>query len=821
MTARTRFHYFREHAAKLVENGYEIIPVVAGGKKPAQGNEWQLKAVTSLDGVIERTPTFGHCSIGILARSTPALDFDIPDPRLAEHMLAFMRKRFGEMLLIVRYGHRPKFLIPGRWAGGTAPAKRVTRGFIHPKSDPTDRKVVVNRIEALGDGQQWVCLGDHDKAETQYTYVDGELSPLNIRHADLPEFTQAMYDEIFEEYEWAAENQFGLLEYVRPHLNGHAVNGTVYEPLLVPGRPPETEFEIARVRTALSYYSATSIGRNYDAYIEVAFALNWLQWECGLDLFMEWSARSPWHVAKDAKYWFTHPTKRNDRHPITISTLFARAKEERDWDGTVPFDELEDDDDELAGPNDDDDDLAGPDSSDGPGNKAKSRDGVKQRLAKMIERYSMVKVGSKVVVYEDYGDKRVPEFMQLPALQALMQNNFVDVPDKKNPKVVKRVSIYELWLKSPDRRTFNRVVYQPDGNVYPGEYNLWRGFAADSVAGDVQPWLDLLAALLPNERDRRYVHNWLALKVQNPGLVPGTFLIMKGGYGIGKSGLFTPIVRMFGDHGQEFDKPDQVVGKFNAHLGWCSFAVLEEAIFIGHPGNVETLRNMVTANFLMVEAKSVDMRKTANHCAFVNLTNHDFAWNTTKGERRAAIFELPDTLKGNKEFWRAYFAWAQSDAGISALRHYLESVDLSGFDVREIPKGEAFQDQIERTAARDAPTAFLQKILEDGKMPGKDFYLLEDGENRIPRDLLRDSYNEFRKGGGFGFHNSPSWEIAAKSFYKMLGVNSKSLETKVNKSESEVGFRGYVTRLPALPELRKAFLLSTGILIEVPDDDEI
>ena len=33
------------------------------------------------------------------------------------------------------------------------------------------------------------------------------------------------------------------------------------------------------------------------------------------------------------------------------------------------------------------------------------------------------------------------------------------------------------------------------------------------VAGDVWPWLDVLAALVPNEAERRYVLHWIAWKI--------------------------------------------------------------------------------------------------------------------------------------------------------------------------------------------------------------------------------------------------------------------------------------------------------------------
>jgi len=830
MSERQRRHYYRELAPKLVENGYEIIPVVPGGKRPAQGREWQNKTATTLEQVKDATPTYGDSSIGIVGRTTPAFDFDIMQADLADYMMALAASIIGSKQIPVRYGFKPKFLMPGRWHDGDAPGKRSSKGYIAADADPLDPRLIVNRIEFLGDGQQWVAIGDHDKAAAKYTYLDDLHSPVTTPHDQLPAFDESTIDRIIEEFEWAAENNFGLVEYVAPArlngINGHGLNGhAVYEPLAEPGRPPETEYEIARVKTALRYYSAESIGRDYESFIVPVFAVSWLGWECGEELILEWSRRSPWHNERDTKYWFRHPSKRKDKHPITISTLFALAKETRGWDGTIPFDEMEDDDEnDLAGPGAEDNDLAGP--SDGEGASKKPKDGVKQRLAKMIERFAVVKLGSKVVIYEDFGGKRVPEYMMPISFRTLMMNNFVDVADKKNPKKVTRVFMHDVFMKAPERPTYNRVVFKPEGEVYPGEYNLWRGLSTEPKPGNVAPWLKLLEALLPNKNEREYVLHWLAKKVQRPAWVPGTFLIFKGGFGIGKGAIFKPFLRIFGPHGGEFDKANQVVGQYNAHLEYTTVAVLEEAIFAAHPQHVETLKNMVTAEWIMIEPKGLDVRKARNHCAFINLTNQNFAWHTKAGERRAVILEIPDTLKGDTKFWNMYWAWVNSPGAIEALHDYLNNLDVSTWDVRNIPKGKGYREQLEQTGARDAPIAFAQRMLEDGKLPGIDFFFEDsDDGKRTPRDLLRDAYEDFRR-KGFGNY-APSWDVAARTIYRVLGVKPKEIETKANMLEKEIGWKGYVLRMPSLERMREAFFKETDILIEgvseseTPEIDEI
>ena len=84
------------------------------------------------------------------------------------------------------------------------------------------------------------------------------------------------------------------------------------------------------------------------------------------------------------------------------------------------------------------------------------------------------------------------------------------------------VPLADAWLSHLGRRQFEAAAFSPRQQLPPNVLNLWQGFALEPVEGDVTPWLQLLRALAPNEEDSRYVVNWTALKVQDPGGVPDT-----------------------------------------------------------------------------------------------------------------------------------------------------------------------------------------------------------------------------------------------------------------------------------------------------------
>src|SRR5262249_45037495 len=59
----------------------------------------------------------------------------------------------------------------------------------------------------------------------------------------------------------------------------------------------------------------------------------------------------------------------------------------------------------------------------------------------------------------------------------------VTVDKKGNPEVGLR-NLAEWWLRHPQRRQYNGVVFDPSGNVPNGWLNLWRGFGVAAAPGD-------------------------------------------------------------------------------------------------------------------------------------------------------------------------------------------------------------------------------------------------------------------------------------------------------------------------------------------------
>jgi hypothetical protein len=238
-----------------------------------------------------------------------------------------------------------------------------------------------------------------------------------------------------------------------------------------------------------------------------------------------------------------------------------------------------------------------------------------------------------------------------------------------------------------------------------------------------------------------------------------------------------------------------------------SFAVLDEAVFIGDPKQADRVKSRVTAKTMHYEQKGMDAVQGVNRCAFVMLTNHEYVWQATNDERRAVVIESGESLRGIFSFWDKYHAWLQTD-GPASLLHYLLSIDLTGFNPRVIPKGEALRKQIEQTALRDPVAAWWHQCITEGAIRWRDLsdrvvYLNTDGVTEIDGASLRMSYEQSASNRG---RISNGWAAAARRIKNWAGPDG------VQRVRARVGgSREWRDLLPPLPALRTAFTQATQV----------
>ena len=433
-----------------------------------------------------------------------------------------------------------------------------------------------------------------------------------------------------------------------------------------------------------------------------------------------------------------------------------------------------------------------------PGEAAATGEPVPEWVGQMNARFALARVGSKMAVVDFETPviasrgmvRRMLGYLDLAGFHTMHSGRFAPI---ENPKEKPR-PLSTAWLSHPLRRQYEGVTFAPGDDLPPDMLNTWQGFAVEAMPGDVGPWLEVLRALVPQAAERAYVLKWLAWKVQNPGGVPDTILIFRGSKGTGKNSLFDPLVAAFGRHAMLADDPELIAGRFTGHLMNLAFAVLDEAVFVGDPRQADRIKSRVTAKVMHYEQKGMDPVAGVNRCAYVMLTNHDHVWQATTDERRAAVIDVGEALRARQtdgsvstpllDQWAKYHRWASCE-GPGALLHYLQGVDLSGFNPRDTPRGEALRRQVELTALRDPAAAWWHQCLTEGAIRWRDGVAhLGDGDTEIERAHLRESYEFSSAAKGRAVSD---WAVVSRKLIEWAGPGRHRQDTQEDWQRARMG----------------------------------
>lgn len=251
-----------------------------------------------------------------------------------------------------------------------------------------------------------------------------------------------------------------------------------------------------------------------------------------------------------------------------------------------------------------------------------------------------------------------------------------------------------IWKSSPERRQYSRVVFEPNGSP-PSHYNLYAGLAVSPRKGKWKRLLrHLYRIICRGDIDvALWVLAWLAQIVQAPHVKFGTALVLLGRKGTGKTKLFEHYSTFFGRHAITLSNQRQVTGNFNAHLGECIFAVLEEAIWAGNKTDEGQLKHLITGEKMVLERKGIDAFEINNYLHLAFTSNEDRAIPVTGDERRFMVLNVSDEHMQDTEYFGAIDD-EMFGGGREAMLYDLMRFDYTRFDLRNPPSTPALSGQI-------------------------------------------------------------------------------------------------------------------------------
>lgn len=166
---------YAEVALKLLDNGYEPVPLFAGQKRPIPTG-WTTLFIdrAQVELWAAQHPDAG---VGLRTGQLVGIDIDVLDPEIAHQMGRIVEERTGATLM--RVGLWPKRLH----------LVRTEQPFA---------KKSVRKLEILGQGQQFVTFGIHPDTGQPYYWPEGD-TPLDVPLADLPLVDEAACRDLLSE----------------------------------------------------------------------------------------------------------------------------------------------------------------------------------------------------------------------------------------------------------------------------------------------------------------------------------------------------------------------------------------------------------------------------------------------------------------------------------------------------------------------------------------------------------------------------------------------------------------------------------------------
>lgn len=292
----------------------------------------------------------------------------------------------------------------------------------------------------------------------------------------------------------------------------------------------------------------------------------------------------------------------------------------------------------------------------------------------------------------------------------------VDLDIYKCPEKLKPIAAELRALGGPVQRSGGGWIDRPGCNTF----NLYR--APLDLGGDpddVQPWLDHIELVFPESYE--HILDFLAHRVQRPGVKINHALVLGGNQGIGKDTLLEPVKHAVGPWNFADVSPAHVMGRFNGYIK-STVLRLSEARDLGEVDRYtfyEHLKTLTASppDVLRCDEKNRQEYAVFNVTAVIITTNHKSDGIHLPPDDRRHYVAWSDKSKEDFKpgYWRRLYGW-YAGGGYANVAAYLRQRDLSKFDPKAPPpKTAAFHEIV--NANRAPEEAALADLLDACNRP--------------------------------------------------------------------------------------------------------
>lgn len=446
----------------------------------------------------------------------------------------------------------------------------------------------------------------------------------------------------------------------------------------------------------------------------------------------------------------------------------------------------------------------------------------RQELLQFNDRYGLALIeGASVVVTRRPAAAGVgfqTEFIRLQSLKDMYANrNLPFAQGTGDAFALVWKPIVGIWLKWRARRSYTGIAFDPavdriaSDMLPPTEgdsrtpYQLYTGTVLDPASGNC----DLILAHIrevwcaDNADHYDYVIKWLARAVQRPQDPGQTALVLKSEQGAGKGVILEIFHRYFGQHFRVLNKPSDLSG-FNDHLASSCLLNLNEATWGGDHDLTGVLKALITDDLLGTERKFMPKIWTRNRVSLIVTSNAEWIVPVERSDRRYFVLTCTESHSGDRAYFDA-LVHQRDHGGDAAFIDYLLNVDLTGFEVRDMPLV-ASEARLSMKLRTEGPVvSWWYQVLQDGGFTVRDDdagtsatvapRFIEWGESGCTVNRLR-AYESFRQAAGHaGGHVS---QVAfGRTMALMLGVERVQVHRPNRQPRSHL--------LPPLSQARDSF----------------
>jgi len=271
----------------------------------------------------------------------------------------------------------------------------------------------------------------------------------------------------------------------------------------------------------------------------------------------------------------------------------------------------------------------------------------------------------------------------------------------------------QIWLKSPDRRQYEGIVFDTTGKANGRFFNIFRPCTPPAGPATCEEYLSHVKTVIcrGDENGFEWLLDWMAWLYQNRGNKrPGTSIVLRGMQGTGKGSFVLPFGQLFGDHFLHITTQSQFTGRFTEHLKNAILVFLDEALWAGDRKSEGQLKAFITEPYILIEGKFINPYTIKNHVNLIFASNSEWIVPTGLGERRFFALHVSEDHKQDYPYFNRIKNQMQK-GGTADLARFLLARKVT-HNLREAPRTDEFLAQV--LESMDPEQSFWFEALKSG-----------------------------------------------------------------------------------------------------------